>query len=96
MKAYTVWPAQINKINVGATYLHYARNCPVVGDVVKITRVGQHALEFEEEGTLRCAKHPKYKAVKYPPSECYYCVQLWQLKQSIKRGCIVQATKFGK
>ena len=34
---------------------------------------------------MRCKKHPKYKAIRYPTSECALCIQQWDLKQSSER-----------
>ena len=34
---------------------------------------------------MKCTKHPKYQAKRYPRSECKMCLQLWNFKQANQR-----------
>lgn len=33
-----------------------------------------------KEGKLRCKKHPKYQAKRYPYSKCPRCLEIWEMK----------------
>ena len=34
---------------------------------------------------MKCKKHPKYQAKRYPTSECKWCLYIWNFKQGAQR-----------
>jgi hypothetical protein len=34
---------------------------------------------------MKCKKHPKYKAKRYPTSECPECLEIWNQKENFRK-----------